>query len=150
MVEPIAAFAVSLEHVQNVEDMLIAYGDKRILVFERLTPNFEEKLQVLIRTEPRKLYAVRNANAKTNDVALKTLTPEVIEEDVDYKSALILPKKKKKASELPMEMRLENLNIVGDGASGELSTAPKAQSKVQLLIQALHSQDKMWVFFFVN
>lgn len=73
--------------------------------------------------------------------AKKTVTPIVNDADVEYTSSATVPKKKLKSVEMPMESRLQNLNLNAVAGSG----APQAQSKVQLLVQALHSKDNVYV-----
>lgn len=76
---------------------------------------------------------MKNKQQIQQDNLLKTLTP-IVTNDVEYHSSTIMPKKKMKQIQMPMETRLENLHLT----NGEI---PQAQSKVQLLIQALHSKD---------
>ena len=69
---------------------------------------------------------------------MKTVTPIICENDVDYQTATArtqtVSKKKQKSVQMPLETRLQNLHL----NNGEI---PQAQSKVQLLIQSLHSKD---------
>ncbi|XP_053966510.1 WD repeat-containing protein 43 [Anastrepha ludens] len=140
VIAPIPAFSVSLRHSAHPQELIFGYGNSSFLVFERLKPNFAEKLQVLIRADPKLLYLTQGKLSRKDGKsggALKTLTPIVNEAKVDYKSAVTVSKKKMKAVEMPMESRLQNLNL--NALPG--GVAPQAQSKVQLLVQALHSKD---------
>lgn len=108
------------------------------MVFEQLKPNFTEKMQVLIRSDPRKLLKQKLGKGdKNTDAALKTLTPIINTNDVDYKSSLTVSKKKLNSLDMPMESRLQNLNL----NAPEGKVIPQSQSKVQLLVQSLHSKD---------
>ncbi|XP_036333212.1 WD repeat-containing protein 43 [Rhagoletis pomonella] len=142
VIAPIPVVSVSLQHNYRPQELIFGYGSSSFLVFERLTPNFEEKLQVLIRTDPKSLYLTQGKASKKDaklGVAQKTVTPIVNEADVNYKSSVTVSRKKLKAFEMPMESRLQNLNINAIPGGG----APQAQSKVQLLVQALHSKDNV-------
>ncbi|XP_014091928.3 WD repeat-containing protein 43 isoform X1 [Bactrocera oleae] len=142
VIAPIPAVSVSLQHSSHTQELIFGYGNKSFLVFEHLTPNFTEKLQVLIRTDPKTLYLMRGKLSKKDGKAgdaKKTVTPIVNDADVEYTSSATVPKKKLKSVEMPMESRLQNLNLNAVAGSG----APQAQSKVQLLVQALHSKDNV-------
>lgn len=109
------------------------------MVFEQLKPNFNEKLQVLVRKDPKSLLKDKlgGKKDKNSDAASKTLTPIINSKHVDYKSAITVSKKKITSIDLPMESRLQNLNL----NAPEGKVVPQSQSKVQLLVQSLHSKD---------
>ncbi|XP_073814070.1 WD repeat-containing protein 43 [Musca autumnalis] len=140
VIEPITAVAASLQHSTKQGELLFGYGDKHFIVFEQLQPSFAEKMQVLVRTDPRK-QAKQQLLGKRNEIGsektLKMITPIIDAKDVDYKSAISVSNKKVKPLDMPMEARLQNLNL----ADGKAVT-PQAQSKVQLLVQSLHSKDE--------
>ncbi|XP_067627144.1 WD repeat-containing protein 43 [Eurosta solidaginis] len=142
VIAPIPAIAVSLNYSSQSNELIFGYGNQSFLCFERLTPNFVERHQVLIRTDPKSLYLAsgkgNKKDVKTGSTQ-KTITPIVNEADVEYKSSTTVSKKKLKPVEMPMESRLQNLNLNAPPGSG----APQAQSKVQLLVQALHSKDNV-------
>lgn len=147
VIEPIPAITASLQHNTQTSDILIGYGDKHFCIFEQLSLNFKEKMQVLVRTDPKKLFASKKGNKKSTTVtsntdALKTLVPTIISENVEYKTAITVSAKKMKTTDIPMETRLQNLNL--NVPAGSVKT--QAQSKVQLLVQALHSKDAKFVF----
>lgn len=139
VIEPITAIASSLKHATKQGELLFGYGDKNFLMFEQLKPNFNEKLQVLVRKDPKKLIKEKmgKGEGRSKDLALKTLTPIINTQDVDYKSAVMVGKKEQKSVDMPMESRLQNLNLNATGGK----VVPQAQSKVQLLVQSLHSKD---------
>ncbi|KAI8128960.1 hypothetical protein FF38_09843 [Lucilia cuprina] len=140
VIEPISAVASSLKHAAKPGELLFAYGDKHFMVFEQLKPNFSEKLQVLVRKDPKSLLKAKmggKGDKTSSDAALKILTPIINNNDVDYKSALTVSKKKIKSLDMPMESRLQNLNL--NAPDGKV--VPQSQSKVQLLVQSLHSKD---------
>ncbi|EDV98414.1 WD repeat-containing protein 43 [Drosophila grimshawi] len=137
VVEPIHAVAAHFVYdAQRSHEILFGYGNRRLLQFERYTPNYAEKLNVIVRTDPKKLYAKKQSGSGA--AALKTQTPIVQSKQVEYNSALPISKKKVR-NEVPMEARLQNLSIQASKlAGGKL----QSQSKTQLLMQALHSQDQ--------
>lgn len=141
VIEPITAVAASLQHAAKPGDLLFAYGDNKCLLFEQLKPNFSEKMQVLVRTDPRKLIKQKLMGKRDGnpEAALKILTPVINAKDVDYKSSITVSKKKLNSMDLPMEARLQNLNL--NTADGKIKP-PQSQSKVQLLVQSLHSKDE--------
>lgn len=139
--QPIPALAASLQHSKRPNEILFGYGDKHFMIFEHLEPNFNEKMQVLVRGDPKKLYTKKPGSNKDQG-SLKILTPIINTEDVYYKSALTVPKKNLKSIEMPMESRLQNLNL---NAPAGTTVTPQAQSKVQLLVQSLHSKDATYV-----
>uniref|UniRef100_A0A1B0AGB0 Utp12 domain-containing protein n=1 Tax=Glossina pallidipes TaxID=7398 RepID=A0A1B0AGB0_GLOPL len=137
-VEPISVIAATFQHAQRPNEILFNYGDRHFMLFEHLKPNFEEKMQVLIRTKPRNLVTQSSgANAKGTDAALKVLNPIIEDRQVDYKYSVTLGKRNKKSADLSLESRLQNLNL----DKPENKTAPQAECKVHLLLQSLHSKD---------
>ncbi|ALC40642.1 CG30349 [Drosophila busckii] len=138
-VEPIHAMAAHfVADAQHSDEILFGYGNRQLLQFERYTPNYAEKLNVIVRTDPKKLYTKKQRQEKNIETASKTQTPIVKIKDVEYNSAL--PKSKKKMqNEVPMEARLQSLTIQATKLSGGKL---QSESKTQLLMQALQSQDK--------
>ncbi|KAH8384664.1 hypothetical protein KR093_004433 [Drosophila rubida] len=139
-VEPILAVAAHFVYdEQRAHEILFGYGTRSLLQFENYTPNYGEKLNVIVRTDPKKLYAKKKrADQSGTQEALKTKIPIISKSEVEYNSALPISKKKIQ-NDVPMEARLESLTI-------EASKLPdgklQSQSKTQLLMQALHSQDQ--------
>lgn len=139
-VEPIYALAAHFVHdVLRPHEILFGYGSRSLLQFERYTPNYSEKLNVIVRTDPKKLYTKKQRGDQSGSAeALKMKTPVVRNKEVEYNSALPISKKKIQ-NDVPMEARLENLSLQATKLKdGKL----QSQSKTQLLMQALHSQDK--------
>lgn len=143
VITPIPAIAASINSGPKAKDILIAYGDKQFLQFENVVPNFTEKLQSLIRNDP-KLQTSKSLK-KQGETNLKNVTPIYNKRDVEYRSSTTILKKKQNDIQIPMETRLQNLNL----SNGEM---PQAKSKVQLLVQALHSKDAnlLWNVLAVN
>ncbi|XP_062134866.1 WD repeat-containing protein 43 [Drosophila sulfurigaster albostrigata] len=139
-VEPILAVAAHFVYdEQRAHEILFGYGTRSLVTFEKYTPNYSEKLNVIVRTDPKKLYAKKKRSDQSGtQEALKTKIPIVSKTEVEYNSALPISKKKVQ-NDVPMEARLESLTI-------EASKLPdgklQSQSKTQLLMQALHSQDQ--------
>lgn len=137
-VEPIMAVAANFDSNRSHE-ILFGYGSRQQLQFERFTPNYAEKLNVIERADPKKLYAKKKGKEQLGfQAATKVLKPIVSKKNVEYNSALPVSQKKVQ-NEVPMEARLQHLQIHATKLSGgKLQT----QSKTQLLMQALHSKDK--------
>lgn len=144
VIKPLPAVAASLDHAQK-DHILFAYGDQQILTFEQITPNYSEKLQVLVRSDPKSQF-LKKKSIQSNHVgaSLNTITP-LVSENVEYASGALVPRKNRKPVEMPFESRLQNLNL--NVSAGE---KPEANSKVQLLIQALHSKDPQMLGFVLS
>ncbi|XP_020800954.1 WD repeat-containing protein 43 [Drosophila serrata] len=139
-VEPIMAVAAHLVTDSNrSHEILFGYGSRQQLQFEHFTPNYAEKLNVIERADPKKLYAKKKGKEQLGfNAATKVLKPVVSTKNVEYNSALPVSQKKVQ-NEVPMEARLQHLQMHATKLSGgKLQT----QSKTQLLMQALHSKDK--------
>lgn len=133
LVEPIPIITASLEHWAKPNTIQIGYGDRQRLRFELIEPDFSDKRMVLIRGEVKKMSAEEKRKTFT---ALKTITPLVDASKVDYQAPIsTVPRKGQKATEIPMETRLENLTF------GTAAGAKQARNVSQLLVQALHSHD---------
>lgn len=132
-IEPIPAVTASLKFGLVKKELRFGFGDNQFLIFEDIMPDFNENIQVLIRTNPKKLLT-KNIIKKQSEKILKSVTPIISENDVEYQTSTTLSKKKQKSIQIPMETRLQNLHL----SNGEI---PQAQSKVQLLVQSLHSKD---------
>ncbi|KAI8035678.1 hypothetical protein M5D96_011428 [Drosophila gunungcola] len=142
-VEPI--FAVAAHFVTDStrsHEILFGYGNRQQLQFERFTPNYGEKLNVIVRADPKKLYAKKKGKEQLGfQAATKVQKPIVNQKSVEYNSALPIFQKKVQ-NDVPMEARLQHLKIHGTKLSGgKLLT----QSKTQLLMQALHSKDQTMI-----
>lgn len=118
----------------------IAYGNHLFLQFENVVLSEYDKVQCLIRKDPRKV----STTTKVEDVS-KVRTP-LVDSGVNYLTpytSTVDAKEVKRKShgrvEVPMEKRLENLqlNKLENGAR-----VPKVDNVAQLLVQGLHSKDK--------
>ncbi|XP_017066098.1 WD repeat-containing protein 43 [Drosophila eugracilis] len=142
-VEPILAVAAHFVSDSNrSHEILFGYGSRQQLQFERFTPNYGEKLNVIVRADPKKLYVKKKGKEQLGyQAATKVQKPIVSKKDVEYNSALPISQKKVQ-NDVPMEARLQHLKIHGTKLSGgKLLT----QSKTQLLMQALHSKDQAMI-----
>ncbi|XP_017132970.1 WD repeat-containing protein 43 [Drosophila elegans] len=142
-VEPIFAVAAHFVTDSNrSHEILFGYGNRQQLQFERFTPNYGEKLNVIVRADPKKLYAKKKGKEQLGfQAATKVQKPIVNQKSVEYNSALPIFQKKVQ-NDVPMEARLQHLKIHGTKLSGgKLLT----QSKTQLLMQALHSKDQTMI-----
>lgn len=128
--------------------LICAYGSEQCMVFETLIPDFTSNFQVLLRANPKSLYSNKSNQKSEADDELKNkvLIPIIDEDRVKYKtssSAEIINKKTTKKQDIPIESRIDNLeaNPSSNQADKE-NFAFSSESRVQLLIQALHSKDK--------
>lgn len=129
IVEPIPIISATIEFGNKSKSIHYGYGDRHNLRFEESELDTSEKRQVLIRSDPKKTFA--KANDKTK--SLKTVAPHIDAANVEYQSTVV--HRGGKASEIPMELRLQNLSIAaGISAANEKNVA-------QLLDQALKSKD---------
>lgn len=135
VIEPITVVAGSLKFSENAKEILFAYGDKYFLMFEKKELDYNQKIDVLVRLHPKEALNDKKEKKGTKAKNLKTLVPTVNPADVSYKSATAVPTQKaSKPVDTPMDERLQNLHL----SNGEI---PQSQSKVNLLVQALHSRD---------
>lgn len=135
LVEPIPICTVSMEIGRAQKKLQIGYGDRQVLHFELIEPNFSERRQVLIRSSSKSTSTDATAKKRTIN-ALKTITPIVNLNDVEFQSKEVVPRKGQKNIEIPMETRLENLTFDSLGQSSAVG-----RNVAQLLVQALHSHD---------
>lgn len=132
-VVPVPAIVASLEFSHTNKKILLGYGNFQTIRFENIEPEFTEKNQLLIRSDPRKLTVKSDKGIKSSVFGnMKTI---IDEKKVEYLTPVASNKKSSKVPEIPMETRIENLSL-GDGAKG-----PQATNVAQLLIQGLHSND---------
>ncbi|XP_068145270.1 WD repeat-containing protein 43 [Drosophila tropicalis] len=145
-VEPLHAVAAHFVQDKNrTHEILFGYGSRSLLQFERFTPNYAEKLNVIVRADPKKLYAKKQQ--KDGPITgLKTEIPRDNIKRVEYNSALPISKKKVQ-NEVPMEARLQHLQLT---ATKPTANKLQMQSKTQLLMQALHSKDQTMIQSVLN
>ncbi|XP_015604522.1 WD repeat-containing protein 43 [Cephus cinctus] len=127
---------------QLTEDakLLLAYGSYLNLTFEKLTPDFSDKVQCLVRSD------VRKSRERREGAITKVKVPET-EGNVEYllPGTTTKPMKRNRStasgSQLPMKTRLENLSLNEDTITSGNTLGKKEKNMVQLLMQGLHSKD---------
>uniref|UniRef100_A0A1Q3EY68 Small-subunit processome Utp12 domain-containing protein n=1 Tax=Culex tarsalis TaxID=7177 RepID=A0A1Q3EY68_CULTA len=137
VVSRLPIFAASLEFSANLPKVLIAYGSELGLKFEQLTEEtVKGQKQVVIVREPSASFQRK----EQEELQLKTRTPAVDKATVEFLNPVNAGKKALKTVEIPMEDRLENLALTGDG--GDVKSAGISQKNMaHLLLQGLHSKD---------
>lgn len=135
LVEPIPLCTVSMEIGRAQKKLQIGYGDRQVLRFELIEPDFNERRQVLIRSGSKSVQNDAAAKKRTTN-ALKTIAPIINADNVEFQSKDVVPRKGKNNVEIPMETRLENLTFDSLGQSSAVG-----RNVAQLLVQALHSHD---------
>lgn len=128
IVEPIPIISATIEFGNKSKSIHFGYGDRQNVRFEESELDTSEKRQVLIRSDPKR------PPIKANDksINLKTVAPHIDAAGVEYQTTVV---HRGKTSEIPMEMRLQNLSLAaGNSAANEKNVA-------QLLDQALKSKD---------
>jgi len=108
------------------ETLVIAYGDFTVLKFERLTPDYTNRENILTREDP------KSFKASKEEMAHNTIVPIVQKNKVEYLNPISSSRKATKTTETPLETRLENISISGP---------PQPKNMVRLLMQGLHSKD---------
>ncbi|KAG5899254.1 hypothetical protein JTB14_035432 [Gonioctena quinquepunctata] len=117
--------------------LCIGHGTEILITFENLSIESHKKVQCLVRKDPRALAVSKP------DQDNKIITP-IVNDDVHYltsqMSSMSTKKRKNEGRlEVPMEKRLENLEL--NKPDGD-SKVPKSDNVAQLLVQGLHSKDK--------
>lgn len=135
LVEPIPICTVAMDTGRAQKTLLIGYGDRQVLHFELVEPNFSERRQVLIRSSKKSAQNDTAAKKRTAN-ALKTIIPIIDMDNVEFQTKEVVPRKGQKSVEIPMETRLENLTFDSLGQSSAVG-----RNVAQLLVQALHSHD---------
>uniref|UniRef100_A0A8D8HWA7 WD repeat-containing protein 43 n=1 Tax=Culex pipiens TaxID=7175 RepID=A0A8D8HWA7_CULPI len=131
-------FAASLEFSPNLPAVLIAYGSELGLKFEQLNEDtVRGQKQVVIVREP----AASFQRKEQEELQLKTRTPTVESASVEFLNPVNAGKKALKTVEIPMEDRLENLALTGDGGDGGKTSGISQKNMAHLLLQGLHSKD---------
>ncbi|XP_066598472.1 WD repeat-containing protein 43-like [Prorops nasuta] len=122
------------------ESILLAYGSYLNVTFEKVVPDFSEKIQCLIRSEAKK------GKDKKDESILKVKTI-VTDDNVEYLAPGVgeTPLKRNRAnnakSQLLLKDRLENLSLNSEGTTTG-DTPTKGKNMAQLLLQGLNSKDK--------
>lgn len=127
---------------QLTEDtkLLLAYGSFLNLTFEKVVPDFSDKIQCLVRLDVKK-------SKEKKDEAISKVKATEIEGDVAYFAPGTTDATGKRSrsgmsgSQLPMKVRLENLSLNAE-ANTPGKTPTKGANMAQLLMQSLHSKDR--------
>ncbi|KAJ8972160.1 hypothetical protein NQ317_010115 [Molorchus minor] len=120
------------------EALCIGHGTDVVLTFENIILNYNKKIQLLLRKDP------RTVSLSKEEQVSKVYTP-IVNDDVHYliaqTSTFTSTTKRKNVGqvEVPMEKRLENLMLNKPDGS---SKVPRVDNMAQLLVQGLHSKDK--------
>lgn len=133
-------FAASLEFSPKMPEVLIAYGSELGLKFEQLKEETPNQKQIVIVREPSASF--QQQRKEQEELQLKTRTPTVDKTSVEFLNPVnaAAGKKPLKTVEIPMEDRLENLALTGDG--GDMKSSGISQKNMaHLLLQGLHSKD---------
>ncbi|CAK9810782.1 WD repeat-containing protein 43 [Anthophora quadrimaculata] len=131
---------VSILDAKLTEDqkLLLAYGTYLNPIFEKVTPDFSDKVQCLVRSEYKR--------SKDRKEEISKMKSTLIEDNVEYLAPgmmEITPKriKSNSGSQLLLKDRLENLSLNAESnPTGKTTSA--GSNRIQLLIQGLNSKDK--------
>ncbi|XP_076757696.1 WD repeat-containing protein 43 isoform X1 [Xylocopa sonorina] len=120
------------------QKLLLSYGTYINPIFEKVTPDFSNKVQCLVRSE---LKTKRDRKEEISKVK-----PVTIEDNVEYLTPGIIGTTSKRAksnsgSQLLLKDRLENLSLSAESNPAG-NTTSKGNNRAQLLIQGLNSKDK--------
>ncbi|XP_011695781.1 PREDICTED: WD repeat-containing protein 43 [Wasmannia auropunctata] len=140
--ETVQQIPILAGHLTEDEKLLLAYGSYLNLTFEKVIPDFSDKVQCLIRSE--RLDTKKSKERKEETIS--KIKPTAIEEDVEYLAPGIgVPTQKRNrtisGSQLLLKDRLENLSLNAD-ANTPGRIPMKGANMAQLLMQALNSKDK--------
>ncbi|KAF7990041.1 hypothetical protein HCN44_008715 [Aphidius gifuensis] len=120
------------------QKLLIAYGKLIDLTFEKLTPDYSDKVQSLIRTDGRKLKDKKDESISK----IKAVDTDNAEYVTSGLTTLNKRTKNSTGSQLPLKDRLENLSLNVENINTNGKTPTKVHNMAQLLIQGLNSKDK--------
>ncbi|XP_033329925.1 WD repeat-containing protein 43 [Megalopta genalis] len=120
------------------QKLLLAYGAYLNPTFERVIPDFSEKVQCLVRSENRK--------TKEKKEEISKVKTTIIEDNVEYLAPGLIetaPKRSRSnsGSQLLLKDRLENLSLNAEASPVGKSTS-SGSNRAQLLLQGLNSKDK--------
>ncbi|CAL7941872.1 unnamed protein product [Xylocopa violacea] len=131
---------ISILDAKLTEDqkLLLSYGTYINPIFEKVTPDFSNKVQCLVRSELKRSRDRKEEISKVKSVA--------IEDNVEYLTPGIIGTTSKRAkgssgSQLLLKDRLENLSLSAESNPAG-NTTSKGSNRAQLLIQGLNSKDK--------
>ncbi|XP_039308534.1 WD repeat-containing protein 43 isoform X2 [Solenopsis invicta] len=140
--ETIQQIPILAGYLTEDEKLLLAYGSYLNLTFEKVIPDFSDKVQCLIRSEKLDTKKVKEKKEET----ISKIKPTAIEGDVEYLAPGVgVPTQKRNrttsGSQLLLKDRLENLSLNAD-VNTPGRTPTKGANMTQLLMQALNSKDK--------
>ncbi|XP_078040921.1 WD repeat-containing protein 43 [Augochlora pura] len=120
------------------QKLLLAYGAYLNPMFERVIPDFSEKVQCLVRSE--------NKKTKEKKEEISKIKATIIEDNVEYLAPGLIetaPKRNRSnsGSQLLLKDRLENLSLNTEPSNVGKSTS-SGSNRAQLLLQGLNSKDK--------
>ncbi|XP_012229807.1 WD repeat-containing protein 43 [Linepithema humile] len=120
------------------EKLLLAYGSYSNLTFEKVTPDFSDKVQCLIRSDAKK-------SKEKKEEAVSKVKSTAIEGNVEYLAPGMGVQSQKRnrttsGSQLLLKDRLENLSLNTDANTPRRT--PTKGANTQLLMQGLNSKDK--------
>lgn len=134
LVDPIPICTASLAGGRSQKTIQIGYGDRQVLRFEIITPDYSDRRQVLTRNAFKSKQSDFSDKSRAAQI-LKNVTPTV--DLAEFQSKDVVARKNKKSVEVPLETRLENLTF--DSLTQDKTK--QGRNVAQLLIQALHSRD---------
>lgn len=136
-------FAASLEFSPKLPQVLIAYGSELGLKFEQLTEDAHSNQKQIVIVREAAASSSFQQRKEQEELQLKTRTPTVDKATAEFLNPVNAGGKKAlKTVEIPMEDRLENLALTGDGGGGDLKSSGISQKNMaHLLLQGLHSKD---------
>lgn len=136
LVDPIPICTASLGIGRAQKTIQIGYGDRQVLRFEMIAPDYSDRRQVLTRNAFKSKQADFSDKTRAAQI-LKNVTPTIDLANVEFQSKDVVARKNKKSVEVPLETRLENLTF--DSLTQDKTK--QGRNVAQLLIQALHSRD---------
>ncbi|GAB1868035.1 WD repeat-containing protein 43 [Camponotus japonicus] len=139
--ETVQQIPILAGHLTEDEKVLLMYGSYLNLTFEKVTPDFSDKIQCLVRSEKLDTKKLKEKKEET----VSKVKPTSIEEDVEYLApgvgvTTLKRNRTSSGSQLLLKDRLENLSLDTDGNTP--GRVPSKGANTQLLMQALNSKDK--------
>ncbi|KAI4501476.1 hypothetical protein M0802_003353 [Mischocyttarus mexicanus] len=138
--ETIQQIPILMAKLIENEKLLLAYGSYLNLIFEKITPDYSDKIQYLIRSEVKK-------TKERKDESVAKMKNVITENDVEYlapgagNTATKRNRTSSAGSQLPLRDRLENLSFnVEINSTGK--TPLKGGNMIHLLMQGLNSKDR--------
>lgn len=123
------------------EELRIGYGTGTFLVFENVVLNCSEKIQVLVRQDPRRAVLESSSDVTQAKVPDSTKANYLLPTSSNAVVSGVKRSHSRK-TEVPMEERLENLSLSMARTDDRPTALPRADNLAQLMLQALQSKDK--------